>query len=275
METNETKAPIVTRKRSLKDNKTLAWLLHTILYPALFLGALITSGTMTWEVIGFILPGNTFMQWLSIGFYDGGAFVWWLMHVMKARGTRQRASSLFIFAVDLIGAGFMIYADLYLAGQVLATPPEWLGRWLINATTIVMFANLAAGYYYHANSPEDIDDAQNQDLDDELNEEARQQARATVEHEAPALASVMAVRATARLKARLALPMTNAERAAWDGEIIEGEVVPALPYSRRVTFWDHVANFFGLGQSMPSQGTPSSTNSPTSTNQQDPPADQA
>src|SRR5215210_2217976 len=87
---NVTIPPTVRVKRSMRDNKLLAWFLSTILYPILFLGALIASATMTFDVIGIILPGNTWMQYLAITFYDFGALVWFLVYVMKARGARQR-----------------------------------------------------------------------------------------------------------------------------------------------------------------------------------------
>lgn len=268
---NEQTTPTaVTRKRGMRDNRILRHILEVILYPALFIGALLVSASMTFDVIGMILPGHTYMQALAIGFFDGGALVWWLMYIIHARGTPQRAASLVIFGIDLLGAVTMILGDLYLGGQQLVTPPAWLGKLLINGTTLVMAGNLIAGYYYHANSPEGIDDAQNQDLEDDIAEAARAQARANVEREAPRLGAVMATRATARLKARLALPMTEAELAAWNGEVIEGQVseAPALPAPNRLTFWEAVKSFFGRGRFMPSQDTHLSKNSPDLTNPQ-------
>jgi hypothetical protein len=261
--------PMVTTRKSLKDNKVLAWLVQNLFYPALFLGALIASSSMTWEVIGIILPGNTFMQWVGMAFYDIGAFVWWLMHVIKARGTNQRAASLLIMCIDLLGAAFMIYADLYLGGQSLATPPAWMGRYLINITTAVMFANLAVGYYYHANSPEDISAADEQDRDDEIEEVTRAQQRAYLEANIHNLAAPMFARSVARFKMRNGLEMTDADYNALEG-IIDGQAAPQLPAGNRVTFWDYLQHFFdgalwrrllGIPSSMTSQ--PSDSNEPT------------
>jgi hypothetical protein len=259
--------PTVTVKRSMRDNKILKWFLSVLLYPALFLGALIASASMTFDVIGMILPGNTFMQWLSITFYDFGALVWFLMYVTKARGTRQRASSLFIFAVDLLGAGFMIFAELNLGGQVITTPPAWLSRYLINITTAVMFANLAAAYYFHMTSPEDLAAADDQDNDDEIEEVTRAQQRAYLEANIHTLAAPMFARSVARFKMRNGLQLTDADYNALEG-VVNGDVIPALVQTdrqKRADFmralWGTMINFFGGGR----HNTPSNSHSETNT----------
>lgn len=236
--------PTVTYKRSMRDNPLLKWFLSVVLYPALFLGALIVSSTMTFDVIGMILPGNLFMQYLAVMFYDFGALVWFLVYVVKARGMRQRGASLFIFMVDLAGAAFMIYSELNLGGQTLVQPPEWLGRWLINGTTAVMFLNLAAAYYYHMTSPEDLQAAAEQDQDDELQEVAMSQQRAYMEANIHNLAAPLFARSVARWKMRNALPLTDADYRALEGDYVDGQVIPSLPAGQRVTFWGTLRHFF-------------------------------
>lgn len=244
--------PPLSPSAGMKDNKMLAWFLSTVLYPALFLGALFTSASMTFDVIGMILPGNVYMQWLAIGFFDAGALVWWLMYIIKARGTAQRGAALVIFIVDLMGAVLMIAGELWLGGQTLATPPAWLARTLINGTIAVMAGNLIAAYYYHANAPDVIAAREMEEDIDELEAEARTQARAAIRRDARPLASVMAIRNTAQVKYRLRLPMTEQERSAWDGEIVNGEVkdLPALPApADDVPGWvKAVFRFFGNGR---------------------------
>jgi hypothetical protein len=262
--------PTVTAKRSMKDNKILAWLLSTILYPVLFLGALIASATMTFDVIGMILPGNLFMQYLAIAFYDFGALVWFLMFVVKARGARQRGASLFVFAVDLAGAAFMIYADLNLAGQTLIAPPAWLGRWLINGTTLVMFLNLAAAYYYHMTSPEDLAAADDQDRDDEIEEVTRAQQRAYLEANIHTLAAPMFARSVARFKMRNGLQLTDADYNALEG-IIDGTVsAPQLTDGNRDGFWRAfgrtLVNFLGGALRLVRSSLPSEMNTPSLSN---------
>jgi hypothetical protein len=177
-------------------------------------------------------------------FYDFGALVWFLVYVVKARGMRQRGASLFIFMVDLAGAAFMIYSELNLGGQTLVQPPEWLGRWLINGTTAVMFLNLAAAYYYHMTSPEDLQAAAEQDQDDELHEVALSQQRAYMEANIHNLAAPLFARSVARWKMRNALPLTDADYRALEGDYVDGQVIPSLPAGQRVTFWDTLRHFF-------------------------------
>jgi len=251
--------------QGMKDNKMLGWFLSTILYPALFLGALFTSASMTFDVIGMILPRSPFMKWLAIGFFDAGALVWWLMYIVKAKGTHQRGASLMIFVIDLLGAVTMIAGELWLGGQTLATPPAWLGKLLINGTTIVMAGNLIAAYYFHANSPETREAAQAQELEDELVEEALGQARGRIRNEARQLGAVLATRTTSQIKYRMRLPMSENERASFDGEIVEGQAedMKALPAPTNNTvgamFGQWLKGFFMRGLESLKQSEPTTT----------------
>jgi hypothetical protein len=262
--------PTVKVKPSMRDNKLLKWFVSNIFYPILFLGALIASASMTYDVIGMILPGNTFMQWLSITFYDFGALVWFWMYNTHAEGTRQRASSILIFVIDLIGAGFMIYAELNLGGQALTNPPAWLTRYLINITTLVMFANLAIGYYFKMNSPANLQAAADQDADDDIEEVTRAQQKAYLDANIHTLALPMFARSVARFKMRNGLQMTNEDYAALEG-VVNGTVIPSIPSptnSEKLAraLWRTIISFFdGRRQSTPS-ALPSTTNTDSQPN---------
>lgn len=77
-----------------------------------------------------------------------------------------------------------------------------------------------------------------------------QQARARIEREAQTLGAIMARRATARIKYRLSLPMSEAEAAEWQGQTIEAtaEDLPALPQPVGLSFWEYLKSFFGRGR---------------------------
>jgi hypothetical protein len=263
--------PQVQVKRSMKDNKILVAFVSWVLYPILFFSGLIAAATMTYDVIGMILPGSVYMQWLGITFFDGGALVWWLMFVTKARGTRQRLWSLSAFVMDIAGAMLMIYAELNLGGQTLITPPAWLGKYLINGTTIVMALNILLGYLYHMSAPEDIAAAQDQDADDEIEEVTRAQQRAYLDANIHNLAAPMFARSVARFKMRNGLQMTNADYNALEG-VIDGTVTtPQLPAGNRVTFWDYLRHFFDGAPWRRLSDTLSLTNSLPSNQDQDEP----
>jgi hypothetical protein len=170
----------------------------------------------------------------------------------------------------LLGAAFMIYAELNLAGQTMIAPPAWLGRWLINATTAVMFLNLAAGYYYHMTSPEDLAAADDQDRDDEIEEVTRAQQRAYLEANVHTLAAPMFARSVARFKMRNGLQLTEADYNALEG-VIDGTIAaPQLTAGNRDTFWRALGgtliNFFGGVSRKVQSSLRSETNTPSQSN---------
>jgi hypothetical protein len=166
----------------------------------------------------------------------------------------------------------MVIGGIYLSGQTLADIPSWVGSTVVNVTVIAATLNAGAIYFYHANAPDVIEAIQAQELEDDLNEEALQQARMQVERSAQHLGAIMANRVTGRLKYRLRLPMSERERAEWNNEVIDAEAydpasLPA-PLQREPTFWEYLKSFFGGKRSpRPSAGTPSksSTASPAET----------
>jgi hypothetical protein len=236
------------------------------------------TASLTLGVMEVVLPRSPYVKYFALALFDGGALTWLFVYIYKAKGTPQRAISMLVTVVDFIGIVLMVIGAIYLSGQNLIDVPSWMGRMLINGTIGVTIFNLGMVYLYHANAPETREAIQAQDLEDEIHEKGMEIARANVEREALRLGTIMAARATARLKYRLRLPMTEQELAEWNGETIEAEAqdVPALPYPQRLSFWDMLKSFFGRGRSMPSPDTPQSLNSmETSTNSpSQPPAPQ-
>jgi hypothetical protein len=235
------------------------------------------GAAMTYDVMGDVIPGNETTRLLALAFFDGGAIAWAGIYVYLARGSKQRAVSFWLMCFDLLGVVLMVIGAIYTGGQTLVNPPAWLAKTIIDGVMLVMSVNLIALYYYHINKPELQESIEAANLEDMLANEALQQARVNVEKEARALGAIMARRATGRLKYRLALPMSEAERAEFDGEAIDAtaEDVPALPDQQRPDFWDYLKSFFGFGRSTPSPVTlPSPSSSETDTNspaQDDPP----
>ena len=253
------------------ENQNFAWIAR-IFAGLLALIAVYMGARMTYDLMGDVLPGNETTRLLALAFFDGGAAAWAGMYVYLARGSNQRAVSFWMMCFDLLGVVAMVIGEILTGGQQLVNPPVWLGRFIIDSVIVVMCANLIALYYYHINKPELQESIEAANLEDMLANEAMQQARANVEREAQVLGAILARRATARLKYRARLPMSEAEAAEWRGEAIDAtaEDVPALPGPQRLTFWDHVMSFFGRGQSRQQLDTTASKNSPDSTNPQTP-----
>jgi len=237
-----------------------------------FIAVIFWTASLTMEVMTYVLPNNPTVQYFALALFDGGALVWLGMYTNKAKGTPQRAISLLLFGLDFLGVVLMTSGGVYLGGQTLADIPAWMGGAIVNGVIFATLANVGGVYYYHANNPQTRETMQAQELEDTLTEEAMSQARTNVQREARQLGAIMARRATARIKYRLALPMSENERAEWEGETVDGQVIePAqLPAPDDIPAWLRgVVHFFGRGRKpQPNEHT---TTSPNSQNSNDAP----
>jgi hypothetical protein len=260
-------APKLSPVAGTSDHALMKWFVGV--GSLIFFATLILwTASLTLEVMGIVMPNNPTAKWYSLALFDGAALVWLGLYRYKAKGTPQRGVSLMLFVFDFACTVLMAAGGIYLGGQTLANVPTWLGQWIINVLIGATLANVGAGYYYKISDPEAREEAQAQSLEDEINEEAFKQARANIRREARQLGSIMSQRATSRIKYRLALPMTEEERAAWEGEIVEGQVVPPLQLAApadEVPAWVRgVFRFFGRGGSRPHYQSEPITTTPTS-----------
>lgn len=238
----------------ITSNKRVAWLAG-IFAGVLALVSVAMGVWMTWLVMGRVLPGNELARYMALAFFDGGALGWAGVYVYKARGTPQRAVSLWLLVWDLLGVVAMVIGEILLGGQQLVNIPAWLGKFIIDTVIITFAINLVAWYYYHTNAPETREAINAQDLEDQLTEQAEQQARANIEREAQVLGSLLAGRVTSRIKYRMRLPMSEQEAEQWRGEIVDAETLPQpalpAPAGARVGLWDWLKSFLQIG--MPAQ----------------------
>jgi hypothetical protein len=173
--------------------------------------------------------------------------------------------------MDFLGVIAMVIAGIYLGGQTLANIPSWVGGAVVIVTVIAATANAGAIYYYHASDPATLEEIQNQELEDELNEEAMDQARYQTERKAQELGAIMANRVTARLKYRLRLPMTAQEVSEWNNEVIEAQAYdPAQlppPREHQPGLMELLKGFLSRGQSRQQSDITQSKNSTASQEQ--------
>lgn len=249
--------------KAFSENQNVRWIARIL--AGLLAGIAVYMGaSMTYSVMGNILPNNETTRLLALAFFDGGAITWAGIYVYLARGSNQRGAAFWLMILDLLGVGAMVMGEILTGGQTLVNPPPWLGKFIIDSVIVVMLANLFALYYYHINKPELQESIEAANLEDMLANEALQQARVNVEREAYTLGAILARRATARLKYRARLPMSEEEAAEWRGEAIDATAqdLPALPApSPSVNFWETLKSFFGFGRFRQLQDTPSSKNS--------------
>jgi len=168
-----------------------------------------------------ILPGDEITPYFALALFDGGALAWlgaWLFH---ARGLYQRALAVIMLVLDLAGVVMIAGARLLSGGQTLTDAPEWLGAAIIYGVLLWTALNLIAIYAFHVTEPETMQLIEMQVLEDTIQAEAIEQARANVESEVQALAGVIAARVTGRMKYKLRLPVSNYETQALQGETID------------------------------------------------------
>lgn len=236
----------------MKSERMKKWTAGAI-FAALGLIVIGFSVKLAYDVMALLFPSDALLKYMALALFDGGVIGWLLAFTTIAKGTPQRGISLTMTVVNFLGVAAMAIAGIFLGGQTLADVPGWVGMTVVVITILATVANAGAYYYYHANSPQVIEEIQNQELEDELNEEALEQARYNTMRKAQQLGAIMADRVTARLMYRLRLPMSEAEAAAWQGETIDAQAydpaaLPAPPM-QRPTFWENFISFFGGGLS--------------------------
>jgi hypothetical protein len=232
--------------QNMKSDRMKKWLTNAAFF--IFSLALIAwTASLTLGVMDIVLPHNPYTKYFALALFDGGVITWLFTFIDKAKGTPQRGVALSMTVADFAGVAMMVMGAIYLGGQSLTDIPDWMGRMLVNVTIGATLLNLGAVYYYHASDPQVREAMQAQELEDDLNEEALEQAHMQIEHSAQQLGAIIANRVTARLKYRLRLPMTELEAKEWQGETIDVESydMPALQYNRTPGFWDYMKSFFG------------------------------
>jgi hypothetical protein len=182
------------------------------------------TASLTLAEVREILPGDPITPYFALALFDGGAMVWLLVFIAKAKGLWQRALTVILLAADLIGVVAISMARLLTGGQALTEASPEMGAAVVYGVGIMTALNFLGIYGYHVTDPETLAEIEAQSLEDELFEEAQAQARASMESEKRQLAAVLAARATAGIKARLYLPISEGETLAMAG-VIDGEII--------------------------------------------------
>jgi hypothetical protein len=113
------------------------------------------TASLTVAFVDAALPGMPwYIPYLSLVIFDAGMIAWLYVFLRHAQGTIQRATALIATAVNFVGVGLMVLAEVLLGGQSLVAAPENLGTaaiWGIGIWTVI---NVAAVLLFHIGDPE-------------------------------------------------------------------------------------------------------------------------
>jgi len=121
------------------------------LFAALVIGY---TATLTYMLAGRLVPGNLFLQIMTVALFDGAAMVWFIMFITQAKGTSQWAMALVGWVVGLIGAVIMVAGELILGQNlVVFADPSRLGWVLITTVIIACVVHVTLVYLFHLADP--------------------------------------------------------------------------------------------------------------------------
>lgn len=149
--------------------KKIGVLIVTLLGGAL----LVYSATRSLDFIGLTLPADRqVLAYFGLAALDGGVIAWLLSYMYGSRGAWQRAISILMLIVDVVGAIAMFTLDtLYNTGKTgmtAAMSPEELSSAVLGLSGIIAL-NIIATIAHHVTDP------------DKLREQAEEEAFAKVE----------------------------------------------------------------------------------------------
>ena len=203
--------------------KQLLKTIGAILFYIFILAVAGWTASLTLAEVRVILPNDPITPYFALALFDGGALTWLLVFLGHAKGLAQRAIAIMLLVLDLAGVVVLSAGRLLMGGQALADIPQQLGATMVYALIGATIINLIAIYAFHIADPETMQQIEIQTLDDTIQAEALSQARANIENEVKELASILAARATGRLKYALRLPMNSSETS----EVMNDERKPA------------------------------------------------
>lgn len=184
-----------------------------IVFYAFVVVVFLWTASLTLGEVKEILPGDPLTPFLALALFDGGAVAWLLAWMGHAKGLIQRAITLIMLVVDLVGVVLLSAARLFTGGQTLADAPEMIGAYVVWGIVGATLLNLAAVYAFHIADVDIMATIETGIMVDTLRDEALAQAKANITAQAQQLGAIMAARATAQIKYNLRLPMAADESA--------------------------------------------------------------
>jgi hypothetical protein len=170
-------------------------------------GLMIYSASRTVNLLQMTLPsGQKELAFLALLAFDGGLVAWTLTFMFGAEGGYQRALSLLLTIVSLVGVVVGFGADQLLGAQsggVLSASdvPQGFGLTVVMATVAIIALHIAGVTFFHLLSPENRRRMQEESFKDRIEEAAFKKSGESVDHIAAQLANEMTESRMGRLMA--------------------------------------------------------------------------
>ena len=157
---------------------------------------LVYSAMRSLDFISMTLPADKkVIAWFGLAALDGGLLAWLLCYLHGSKGGWQRAISLLMIGVDLLGSVAMFTADtLYQTGAngiTKALTADEMQNWALVLSGVIAL-NIAATVAFHIASPEMLKEAAEEEAFAKVEESTLKQIASNAESLAAELAPVLA-----------------------------------------------------------------------------------
>ncbi len=182
--------------------KKIGVLIVTLLGGAL----LVYSATRSLDFIGLTLPADRqVLAYFGLAALDGGVIAWLLSYLYGSRGGWQRAISVLMLIVDVVGAIGMFTADtLYNTGKsgiTNAMSPETITNAVLALSGIIAL-NIIATIAHHVTDPDKLREQAEEEAFSKTEEATLKQISKNADQLAAQLAPIMAADWQAQTQAR-------------------------------------------------------------------------
>jgi hypothetical protein len=195
---------------------------------------LVYSATRSLDFISMTLPADKkIIAWFGLAALDGGLICWILSYLYGSKGGWQRAISILMIVVDLLGAVAMFTADtLYNMGAngiTAALTAEEMQNYAL-ALSGVIALNIAATVAHHLTDPDKLRAAAEEEAFAQVEDATLKQITKNAESLAAELAPTLAADWMQNTRAKYTAHLTgNMQAALPAGQIIDAVAVNSAP----------------------------------------------
>jgi hypothetical protein len=196
-------------KKMPQQKRGTAGAIVSIVFMLMSLSLLAYTASRTLHFIEMTLPaGSQIFGYFALAAFDGGLLVWTGLHMFHAREDAQRAISMIMIVVSIMGVVAAFIADtLLVTGTTGLTQKIDAANVyvIVVAMALIITGNICAGVAYHLLDPRQKEKV----ADEELNAAIWTEARRQVREQTPEIASQLAPRLAANKLNQLSLKLMN------------------------------------------------------------------